>query len=121
MKEYTPQNWYWIVGNDETQVYSSASGDYVPVSDATYVSWLADGGKATRITSSDELGEVLAAYAARPTNADVLDKYQGSHADKLTVKVVAKVLFYFANEIRALKGQQPVTAAQFRSFLKGLM
>lgn len=29
MTNYNPLDWYWIVGGDETKVYSSNAGDYV--------------------------------------------------------------------------------------------
>lgn len=121
MKSYSPNNWYWIVNNDETKVYSSLIGDYVLVDDSSYVEWLADGTLPTRIASETELGEVLAEYQVRPTNIKVLDGYRDTHSRKITLEVVAKLLFAYANEIRALKGQQPLTANQFRQYVKGLM
>lgn len=121
MKTFNPANWYWIVGGDETKLFSSASGNYVQPSNATYVAWLADGTLPTRIASEAELGEVLAPYSIRPVAATVLDGYQDVQARKLTIEVVAKVLFNLANEVRSLKGQQALTAAQFRNYVKGLM
>lgn len=121
MKTYNPRDWYWIVNGDETQVYSSATGDFVPDTDATYVEWLADGTVPTRIANEAELGEVLAEYQIRPSAANVLDGYKDKHSRKITIEVIAKVLFALANEIRALKGQQPLTASQFRQYVKGLM
>lgn len=121
MSDYNPSNWYWIVAGSDTQVFSSASGDYVLVSDASYQAWLASGNAPTRIASEAELGEVLAPYQIRPAAAGVLDAYKDSQATKLTVEIVAKVLFNHENRIRALEGKQAVTAAQFKSALKGLM
>lgn len=121
MKAYNPADWYWIVNGNETKVYSSASGDFVRTDDATYVEWLSDGTVPTRIANEAELGEVLADYQIRPTAANVLDGYKDKHSRKITIEVVAKVLFALANEVRALKGQQPLTAAQFRQYVKGLM
>ena len=121
MKPYTPENWYWKVAGSTTQVYSSASGDYVPVDDAAFVEWTSDGTVPTSIASAAELGEVLAPYNIRPVQATVLDAYQDSQAKKLTIEVVAKVLFRIVNDVRELKGQPAITAAQFRTFLKGLM
>jgi hypothetical protein len=120
-KDYNPHNWYWIVGADETKFYSSAAGDYVQSSSPAYVAWSADGTTPTRIGSEADLGEVLAPYSLRPAAANVLDGYQDTQSRKLTLEVVAKVLFNLANEIRALKGQQPLTANQFRNYVKGLM
>jgi hypothetical protein len=34
---YNPTSWYWVVGGNQTEVWSSAALAYVPVTDATYV------------------------------------------------------------------------------------
>lgn len=58
-------DWYWYVGGDETQVYSSAAQGYVPVDDAAFLSWLGrtrarpNGDKATRIASESDLFDEL--------------------------------------------------------------
>ena len=121
MKTYDPFKWYWKVAGSATHVYSSASGDYVAVDDAAFVEWTSDGTVPTNIVSAAELGEVLAPYNIRPVSATVLDSYQDTQAKKLTLEVVAKVLFNVVNEIRVLKGQNQITAAQFRNYVKGLM
>lgn len=118
---YNPRDWYWIVGGDETRVYSSARGNFFPADDTAYQAWLAGGALPSRVDAASTLGEVLAPYNLRPTHAATLDGYTETQASKLTLEVVAKVLFWAANEIRVLKGQQPVTAPQFKKFLKGLM
>jgi len=120
-KPFNPADWYWIVAGDETKLFSSATGNYVQPSNVTYAEWASDGTTPTRIASEAELGEVLAPYSIRPIAATVLDGYQNVQARKLTIEVVAKVLFNLANEIRALKGQSTLTAAQFRNYVKGLM
>lgn len=59
-KPYIVSNWYWIVGDDETQIYSSAMRGFVPAAtDAGYLAWLDEGGRPTRIASLDDLREVL--------------------------------------------------------------
>lgn len=121
MLPYTPSNWYWIVAGDETKVFSSAAGDYVPLDSPAYVAWLATESAPTRIANAAELGEVLAPHQVRPTNAAVLDGYKESQASNITVKVAAKVLFNHENRIRALEGKQPATPAQFKNALKDLM
>ena len=50
MKAFDPTNWYWIVGGDETKVFSSASGNYVQPSATAYVEWQADGTTPTTLT-----------------------------------------------------------------------
>lgn len=121
MKDYNPHNWYWIVGGDETKVFSSASGDYVPANNPTFVAWKADGTVPSRILNEDELGEVLAPYNIRPAAETVLDKYKDHQAKVLTLQTVAKAMFFMANEIRSLKGQNAITPQQFRGWLKDLM
>lgn len=121
MSDYNPANWYWIVAGSATQVFSSASGNYVATGDATYQAWLAGGNTPTRIASEAELGDVLAPYQIRPVAAGVLDGYKDSQASKLTIEIVAKVLFNHENRLRALEGKQAVTANQFKTALKDLM
>lgn len=118
---YNPASWYWVVNGSTSQVYSSAAGDYVPIANTAYVAWLSAGNIPSRIGSEAELGEVLAPYQLRPSAANVLDGYQDAHSRKLTLEIVAKVLFNLVNEVRVLKGQGQITAQQFRAYVKGLM
>ena len=55
---YNPLDWYWFVGGDTSQVYSSARTQYVPATDSTYVAWAANN-TATNILNAEELYEVL--------------------------------------------------------------
>jgi hypothetical protein len=121
MTPYNPLNWYWTVNGSTTQVYSSAVGDYVPVENAAYQAWVAAGGRTTRIASEAELGQVLAPLQIRPASEGVLDGYKEAQANKLTVEIIAKVLFRLVNDVRVLQGNSELTAAQFKNFLKGLM
>jgi hypothetical protein len=118
---YDPTNWYWIVAGSTTSVFSSATGNYVPASNAAYQAWIGAGNSPTSIVSEAELGDVLAPYQIRPVAAGVLDAYKDSQATKLTIEIVAKVLFNHENRIRALEAKAPVTAGQFKSALKDLM
>ncbi len=59
MRDYDPQDHYWIVGGDETRAWSSASGDYVAAGDKAYAAWRDAGGETTRIASEAELYDVL--------------------------------------------------------------
>lgn len=118
---YNPANWYWVVNGSTKQVFSSAIGDYVPISDPTFLAWVASGGAATVIDSEASLGETLSPYQIRPVHANVLDGYKDSHAKKLTIEIIAKVLFKIVNDVRVLQGQSTITANQFKTFLKGLM
>ncbi|HDR9022682.1 tail fiber assembly protein [Burkholderia vietnamiensis] len=53
------RNWYWIVGDDASRVWSSQRAKFVDVNDAEYVEWLQAGGAPTRIDTIDSLGETL--------------------------------------------------------------
>jgi hypothetical protein len=124
MKEYNPKNWYWKVNGDATRVYSSLSGDYVPVANATYVAWKTDGTNPTNIDSEASLGGVLSAYypdLTRPIPATILDGYQQGQMDELFIKKIIKVIFNLHNRIRVLEGQSPHTVAQARAAIKNLM
>lgn len=66
---YDPNNWYWIVGQDDSQVFSSKSGTRVPPTDADYQAWINQEGGPSRIGSWDELFDVLKQQAP-----DALDR-----------------------------------------------
>lgn len=64
---YTPHNWYWIVGGDESRAWSSALGAYVNEWDAQ---------RTTRILNESELGDVLRPHGLAvpsPTEQDYAD------------------------------------------------
>jgi hypothetical protein len=56
---YTPNNWYWNIGQSSIQVFSSASLTFVPLTDATYLAWVAAGNRTTRIDTGINLFDVL--------------------------------------------------------------
>lgn len=60
MIQYNPNNWYWEIRGDDTQVFSSTSGTFVAITDPTY---LASGILATVIASIPELYDVLVTQA----------------------------------------------------------
>jgi hypothetical protein len=59
MPNYNPTNCYWVVAGSTTQVWSSSTFTYVPLTDATYVAWLAEGNLPSKIGSILELVEVM--------------------------------------------------------------
>lgn len=125
---FTPRDWYWIVGESTTQVYSSKTGDFVPVANAQYQAWLAQGKLPTKIDTEANLGEVLAAYALRPIAANVLDGYKDKQATEIVAAVIFKILFNHENRLRAiernlgLNGSPPdLTPAQAKAAVKALM
>lgn len=54
MRPFSPFDWHWSVGTDESRFWSSAAGSYVQT--------LPEDAGVTRITSEEELSRVLAAY-----------------------------------------------------------
>lgn len=121
MKQYFPRNWYWYVGGDRTKAFSSASGGYVPASNPTFVAWKSDGTEPTSIDTEANLGAVLAPYATRPSHAGVLEGYLDSQVDDVVIKKLFKIIFQMNNRLRALEGQQPITAAQARAAFRSLL
>lgn len=59
MRLYDPSDWYWFIGADKTQVFSSKRNASFAVSDATYQAWLAAGAQPTSIDTLTSLQEVL--------------------------------------------------------------
>ena len=82
---YTPSNWYWNVGQSTTQVWSSARAQYVPLTDTTYVAWLAAGNVPTPIADIASLQIVLAAAypAGAPATTASLHAYANAKAATL--------------------------------------
>lgn len=127
--QFDPTNWYWIVAGSATQVFSSASGDYVPVTNPTYVAWKAAAGHSPRsIPTEADLGKLLVTYLQRPAAAGVLDAYQDTQAGTIITQAIFKILFQHENRMRAieralaLNGSPPnITPAQARNAVKALM
>lgn len=127
--KFNPTDWYWAVAGSTTQVYSSASGGYVLVTDPTYIAWKATPGNATTtIVSEAALGAILATYLQRPAAAGVLDAYQDTQAGTIITQAIFKILFNHENRMRtieralALNGSPPnLTPAQARNAVKALM
>lgn len=55
---YNPMDWYWFVGDDKDQVFSSGAVAYKPATDPTYVTWSASH-PTTKILNAEELYDVL--------------------------------------------------------------
>jgi hypothetical protein len=64
---YTPHNWFWIVGGDETRYWSSVVG--------AYVTDLPEGAGLTRIASEAELSDVLRAHGLQGPMVSKEDLY----------------------------------------------
>ncbi len=118
---YTPTNWYWIIADSTTQVYSSVAVAYVPTSDPTYLAWVASGHKASRLPAQQDLFDYLTtlgiAIPGGETTSDTLKDGMFSQIPR-AVQVWA---FAVDNRVRVLEGQAPRTANQFKNYVKGLL
>lgn len=59
---YTVRDWYWIIGGDETQAYSSAAGAIVPIEQAVFQ-------RMSHIATMDDLTAMLRAANVPPYHA----------------------------------------------------
>lgn len=108
---FDPNDWYWFVGSDTTQVYSSrddgsgVSVGYVPISNLTYLEWRSrdPGNVPTSIINEDELGEVLEGAAVRPRGNGVLAGYRRRAALRALNGPGGKVLWDQENRLRVLE------------------
>lgn len=128
MKLFDATDWYWIVGGDTLQVYSSKVGDFVPTSDPIFLAWKSDDTSPTRIDSATSLGDVLSAYQMRPTPVSVLDGYTTAAAKKTILLVEFRILFNHENRLRAIEralglngSPANLTQQQALNAVKGLM
>lgn len=124
---YGITNWYWVVAGSTTEVFSSKAKAYVAVSNSTYMAWLAEGYKPTKIASVADLLDVLAEQAPEclPDNSEGNDARQRNLIGKLEIEKVGKVLatglFIHENRIRALEGKAAITKEQFITALKAML
>ena len=118
---YDINNWYWVVANSATHVYSSAAGDYVPVANSGYQNWLSDGGIPTQIDTEENLGAVLERATVKPAPSAMQDAYKDRLADNLPLKLLVKVLLNHENRLRAVEGSGSVNPQQFKNALKNLL
>lgn len=51
MNAYNPKDWYWQIGSDQTQFWSSKNNAFVAASDTAYSAWYAHGNSATPVAS----------------------------------------------------------------------
>ncbi len=118
---FNVNNWYWIVAGSTTQVYSSIAVAYVPISDPTYIAWLAKGFLPTKIAVEQDLFDVLvAAGIAVPAGKTSSDTLKGNLFDQVP-QVVKAWSFAIDNRVRVLEGQPTRTANQFKNYVKSLM
>lgn len=59
---WRPEDWCWIIGGDETRVYSSQLNKMLSTESDEYLVWQGRNGKPTRIKTVEELKDVLAQH-----------------------------------------------------------
>jgi hypothetical protein len=64
LRDYTPHDWFWVVGDDLSRAWSSAAGAYVS-------EW--DQERTTRIDTEQNLSDVLRPYGLRAPTASIND------------------------------------------------
>lgn len=64
-----------------------------------------------------ESARVVDAYTVRAKTAQELDTEKETRIDQIDV-LALRLIFLLNNEVRALKGQAALTAAQFRNFVR---
>jgi hypothetical protein len=120
MTPYTPSNWYWIVAGSTAQVYSSAGATYVPTADTTYQAWIAAGNIASRISSEQDLWEVLATQypAGLPANATGTAAFQ---LDATTKELLDRLLIATPSQIDTWLDANTGNVTEVRSVLKKIV
>lgn len=114
MTDFTPENWFWIVGGDEARFYSSAERGYVQN--------LPQGAGVTRIASEDELWDVLTDVF--PEGIPVNNGPANRRRDRLISKVdqvVLRVMFNHENRLRNLESRPQINMQQFKNGLRDII
>lgn len=131
-KPFIPTNWYWAVAGSTSQVYSSAVGDYVPLSNGAYQTWIAAGNASTAIENEQSLGRVLGGYSdliIRPIPPGILDGFQNQLSDvaeEVFRVLMAPAKLNWENRIRALERAAGISTApdltgpQLKQLLKSM-
>lgn len=114
---YNACNWYWTVAGSTTQVFASGRAAYVPVSDATYQTWVTSGGTPTRIATEQELWDVLAQQcpAGLPVGAGGTAAFQ---LDQVTKDYIARLQTNTVTDIDAWLDANTGSVTQIRAILK---
>ena len=100
--------------------FTSGNDKIVPVVEETNDTSTTDA-KASSQTQTVEAERVLIVRTIRDRTAEEIETEKDvlilSEADQ----VLGKVIFQLVNDVRQLRSQQPVTKAQFLTYLKGLL
>ena|SRR5580765_7767177 len=119
MKPYNPNDWYWIVGGNASQVYSSKAAirNYVPVADTVYLAWIADGTLPTQIDTEANLGTVLAPIMLRPIPQGILDSYLDEQMKQIVLQPEFKLWLDLYKDVMHPTPDETQVRARMRSVL----
>jgi hypothetical protein len=127
-KFYDVNDWYWIVASVSGKVFSSKIGDYVLLSDPTYLDFISDGTTPTAIDNESNLGIVLSEASIRPVAATVLNGFLDNEVENVIIRRIFKIVFNHENRLRAVErslglngSPANLTVAQAKAVIRNLL
>lgn len=109
MKLYDPVNWYYQIAN-ENRVFSSRSGTFVPIDDATYVEWS---------TIDENFISPVDDFASIPQFArsqDLMTQFTSDDLTKIKAAIDANIQFWgFWSALQAQADPMFVSSARFQA------
>jgi hypothetical protein len=104
---FDPRNWYWTINGDVAHVWSSAAGAAIPINDAGYVAWLANGNAPNTAPSIAVLATMLNSLAPDLSStigdAVVVDGMKSAQAQAIVASAIFRIVFNHENRIRAIE------------------
>lgn len=123
-----PDNSFWIVAGDTSQLYWTTIAGYVSADDARYLAWLRRGNQPSAIGSEQDLWNYLNGRALDGTpitGADSTDEAKQQRIDRQlneTTEILFQVAFDHENRIRVLESRPTLaTHADFFAYVKTIM
>ena len=109
----------YVNGNDKVVPYKVVTKDTSTGADTVRTTAVVVGAKAVTetVTIRDKTAQEIEDEAAAEKDAELsfVDR------DRSSDKALAQAIFRVINAVRALEGKQPLTAAQFKTYLRSLM
>lgn len=112
---HSVSNWFWIIGDEKENVYSSAIKKSIPVNSKEFKSFLQDGNAPTHIKSIDELREVLIAQYRDGWEHTALDI-----KEKRRAQICAELLVIDMRSIRPAREGNAAKLGELEAFAQVL-
>lgn len=64
-------DWYFLIGDSATQVFSTYRGEFVPLNDATYAAWISQGNVVSKSPSNQDTLSFLIQYCMANSNCSI--------------------------------------------------